>query len=58
MNYPLWDAAIGYGPLMALIAVVHVFLSHFAIGGGLYLVVEEHLARRRGDTARLDYLEG
>jgi hypothetical protein len=33
MAYPFWDARIGYGPLMALIAVVYVFVSHFAIGG-------------------------
>ncbi len=57
MNYPFWDAGTGYGLLMSAIAVVHVFVSHFAIGGGLYLVVHEHLARRRGDTARLEFLE-
>lgn len=57
MNYPFWDAGVGYGALMAAIAVVHVFISHFAIGGGLYLVVTEQLARRRGDAARLAYLE-
>lgn len=58
MNYPVWDPPLGYGPLMALIAVVHVFVSHFAIGGGLYLVVSEHRARRRGDAAWLDHLRG
>ncbi|HSM13875.1 MAG TPA: cytochrome ubiquinol oxidase subunit I, partial [Thermoanaerobaculia bacterium] len=42
---------------MAAIAVVHVFISHFAIGGGLYLVVTEHWARRRNDAAALAYLE-
>ena len=45
MAYPFWDARIGYGPLMALIAVVHLFVSHFAIGGDLYLVVAERQAR-------------
>lgn len=57
MNYPFWDAAVGYGLLMSAIAVVHVFVSHFAIGGGLYLVVEEQRARRRGDSFRLEFLE-
>ncbi len=57
MNYPFWDAGPGYGLLMSAIAVVHVFVSHFAIGGGLYLVVHEQLARRRGDTLRLEFLE-
>ncbi len=38
MPYPFWDVGVGYGILMAIFAVVHVFVSHFAIGGGLYLV--------------------
>jgi len=57
MNYPFWDAGVGYGVLMATIAVVHVFISHFAIGGGLYLVVTETRARRRGATVWLEHLE-
>ena len=57
MNYPFWDVGIGYGVLMAIIAVVHVFVSHFAIGGGLYLVVAERAARRTDDTARLDFIQ-
>lgn len=57
MNYPFWDQPIGYGLLMATIAVLHVFVSHFAIGGGLYLVVTEHRARKRNDQPSLLYLE-
>ena len=57
MNYPFWDVDIGYGLLMPLIAVVHVFVSHFAIGGGLYLVVVERSARAAGDVMRLAFLE-
>ncbi|MFI5398920.1 MAG: c-type cytochrome [Candidatus Binatia bacterium] len=56
MNYPFWDAPLGYGLLMGGIAVVHVFISHFAIGGGLYLVVTEQAARRRNDEATLAFL--
>ena len=41
MIYPFWDEPVGYGILMAVIAVLPVFVSHFAIGGGLYLVVTE-----------------
>ncbi|MBI5683531.1 MAG: c-type cytochrome [Verrucomicrobia bacterium] len=57
MNYPFWDVPVSYGVLMAVIAVFHVFVSHFAIGGGLYLVVSEHLARKAGDARRLEFLE-
>jgi mono/diheme cytochrome c family protein len=56
MSYPFWDAPVGYGILMGVIAVVHVFISHFAIGGGLYLVVTEQAARRRNDQATLAFL--
>ncbi len=57
MNYPFWDVEAGYGILMALIAVVHVFISHFAIGGGLYLVLAERSARRREDEKRLAFVQ-
>jgi mono/diheme cytochrome c family protein/cytochrome bd-type quinol oxidase subunit 1 len=57
MDYPFWDTGIGYGVLMAAMAVLHVFVSHFAIGGGLYLVVAETSARRAGDDRKLHYLE-
>jgi len=49
MDYPLWDIAIGGSMLMALVAVTHVIVSHFAIGGGLVIAVTETLAVRRGD---------
>ena len=58
MNYPFWDEPVGYGVLMAIIAVFHVFVSHFAIGGGLYMVVSERIARKAGDARRLEFLQG
>lgn len=56
MNYPFWEPGVSYGVLMAAIAVFHVFISHFAVGGGLYLVLTEHHARRKQDQPLLDYL--
>ena len=49
MDYPIWDVAIGGGVLMALVAIPHVIVSHFAIGGGLVIAVTETLAVRHGD---------
>jgi mono/diheme cytochrome c family protein len=46
MNYPFWDFPFGNGLLIAVVAGIHVFVSHFAIGGGLYLILNEWLARR------------
>ncbi|MEJ2006858.1 MAG: cytochrome c [Acidobacteriota bacterium] len=57
MNYPVWDVAFGAGLLIATVAIIHVFVSHFAVGGGLFLVVTERKARRNGDTKLLDWLK-
>lgn len=56
MNYPIWDLPAS-GLLIALVAIVHVFVSHFAVGGGLFLVLTERRARRAGDQALLAYVE-
>jgi len=55
MNYPVWDIP-GGGLLIAFIAIVHVFVSHFAVGGGLFLVLTERKARHERDEALLDYV--
>ena len=57
MNFPVWDLAFGAGLLMALVAGLHVFVSHFAVGGGLFLVVTEIRARRKKDTELLEWLK-
>jgi mono/diheme cytochrome c family protein len=57
MNYPVWDVAFGAGLLIALVAVLHVFVSHFAVGGGLFLVLTERKARRNNDLALLSWLK-
>jgi cytochrome bd ubiquinol oxidase subunit I len=51
MNYPFWDVPhIGSGWVIGLISIFHIMISHFAVGGGLYLVVTESKARRSGRT--------
>lgn len=57
MQYPvLQNLFAGGGLLIALIAVVHVYVAQFAVGGGLYLVLMEHLARRRQSPAMLEHV--
>ncbi|MEE9227235.1 MAG: cytochrome ubiquinol oxidase subunit I [Acidobacteriota bacterium] len=56
MNYPIWEIPAP-GLLIALVAVIHVFISHFAVGGGLFLVLAERRARRENDPAFLDYVK-
>jgi mono/diheme cytochrome c family protein len=59
MNYPVWElGALGGGFWIALVATLHVFVAHFAVGGGLWLVLTEHKARREDDATLLGYVKG
>lgn len=55
MNYPIWDLQAS-GLMIAFIAIVHVFVSHFAVGGGLFLVLTEWKARKEGNEKLLGYV--
>jgi hypothetical protein len=58
MDYPVWQlAAAGGGFWIALIATVHVFVAHFAVGGGLFLVLTEAKGHRENSPAILDYVK-
>lgn len=47
MNYPMWEVpGIGTPWVIGLIAIFHVMISHFAVGGGLYLAFAIHKARK------------
>lgn len=57
MHYPWWYVPHLTAPmLIAIIATVHILVSHYAVGGGLFLAVETGYARRIGDRPYLDHL--
>jgi cytochrome bd ubiquinol oxidase subunit I len=57
MHYPWWYVPQITAPmLIGLIAVIHVVVSHYAVGGGLFLAVEASFAHRTGDREYLAYL--
>lgn len=57
MNYPVWDVPlIGGGWVIGGIAIFHVMISHFAIGGGLYLPMAEARALKTGRRQWLEFL--
>lgn len=57
MNYPFWDVPhLGSGWVIGLIAIFHVMISHFAVGGGLYLPLTEQKALREGRQDWMDIL--
>lgn len=51
MDYPIWDVAIGGGVLIGTIAVLHVVVSHFAVGAGLVMAYAEASLFRCPDPA-------
>lgn len=54
MNFPVWDVPyLGSGLMIALIAIPHVCVSHFAVGGGFFLPLLEMRALKAG---RRDWL--
>lgn len=57
MHYPFWYVAGLTSPmLIALVAVLHVFVSQYAVGGGFILAAETRYAYRTNNTRLLDYL--
>ncbi len=58
MNFPVWEVPYLGGPLLiGIISVVHVFVSHFAVGGGFFLVMTEMKAYRENSPSLLSYVK-
>jgi cytochrome bd ubiquinol oxidase subunit I len=51
MDYPTWAPGIGGGVIIGMISIVHVLVSHFAVGGGIAMAVVESLAVFRRDVS-------
>jgi len=51
MDYPIWNLAMGGGVLIGIVAIAHVVVSHFAVGGGIAIAIVETLAVRRRDAS-------
>lgn len=56
MSYPWWYIPYLTSPmLIALVAVVHVIVSHYAVGGGILLARENRYALKKNDEAYRRY---
>jgi len=56
MHYPWWYVPGLTAPmLIAIIAVVHVFVSHYAVGGGILIALENQFAIKTKDNPYRDY---
>lgn len=57
MNFPVWDLnGINGGLLIALIAVTHVIVAQFAVGGGFFLLMAERKAHKEGSARILRWV--
>ena len=57
MHYPWWHVPLLTAPmLIAAVSVVHMLVSHYAVGGGLFLAVETAHAYKTRNNHYLDYL--
>lgn len=58
MVYPVWETYyLNPGLWVGIIAVVHVFISHFAVGGGIYLWYTDRLSVRQNDPILRDFVK-
>ncbi len=57
MQYPIWDVPLlGGGMVIAIIAIVHVTVAHFAVGAGLFVAITETRALRQNRPLLLRFL--
>jgi cytochrome d ubiquinol oxidase subunit I len=58
MHYPWWQVPFITAPmLIAAVSVLHVIVSHYAVGGGFFLAVETRYAYRHSRRDYLAYLK-
>ena len=58
MNYPVWNIPVfGSSLLMIIVAITHVYVAHFAIGGGLFLVLTELKGHRENNPGILQFVQ-
>ena len=56
MEYPIWQlTTLAGGFWIAFIATIHVYVAHFAVGGGLFLVLTEQAAYRTNNIHLLEW---
>lgn len=58
IQFPVWDLQnFGGGFLIAVVASFHVFIAHFAVGGGLFLVLTEYKGYKENRDEIVNYVK-
>ena len=57
MNYPVWELhSLGGGTLIAVISILHVYIAHFAVGGGLFIWLMDWKGFRENNPLIHEYI--
>lgn len=57
MYYPIWNLEwLGGGTLIAVVAILHVYIAHLAVGGGLFIWLLDRKAFLTSDRNLNDFL--
>ncbi len=57
MNYPVWEVfSLGGGTLIAGISVLHAFIAHLAVGGGLFIWLTDRKGFRENNPLVHEYV--
>ena len=57
MDYPVWNVPyLGGSMVIAIVAIIHVFIAHFAIGAGIVNALTETFALRRNEPVLRQFL--
>jgi len=57
MDYPIWQVPyLGGAMVIALVAIIHVFIAHFAVGAGIFNALTETFALRRNEETLRQFL--
>lgn len=58
MNYPIWELTyFGGGSLVAFISVLHVYISHLAVGGGIFIWLTDRKAVKENSAEIKSYIK-
>lgn len=58
MNYPVWVVpGLGSAWIIGIMAIIHIFISHFAVGGGAYFALTEQIAYKKKDARIYEFLK-
>ena len=57
MDYPIWEVPyLGGSMVIAIIAIIHIFIAHFAVGAGIYNAFTETFSLRKNNPTLRQFL--